>query len=109
MPRRRARPMPLFTRILFGYIFPWPFVIAGAVTMSIGIKNLLHASASPDWPTVPGMVISSEVEQHTDSEGDDSYHAAVEYDYEVDGTNYTGDPWLSGTTAQATPRERGRS
>ena len=74
----------------FKRIFPWPFVIAGALTLVFGVRNMLRAGASADWPTAAGAVKVSSVEYHKSNEGGGTYHAEVMYEYMAGGTLRSG-------------------
>ena len=75
--------------ILFILIIPIVFVVIGAFTAYIGVRDLIRAKASVAWPTSPGKVLSSVV-QESDSEGDLSYHAEVVYEFNVNNTTFSG-------------------
>jgi hypothetical protein len=71
----------------------WIFVASGAFFALIGIcifdsgiRDLIRAKASVDWPTSPGKVLSSSVEQHHWDDGDTYYHAEVVYEFNVNNT-----------------------
>jgi hypothetical protein len=76
-------------RIFFTRVFPWPFVLAGAVALSVGVHRLFLAAESERWPSVPGLVKTSEVATSRDSEGT-TYHAHLVYTYEVAGKSREG-------------------
>jgi hypothetical protein len=48
-----------------------------------------EAEASKEWPTVDGIVTSSELNKTRDSDGNDMYSANIQYNYSVDGNNYS--------------------
>jgi hypothetical protein len=63
-------------------------VCIGLITF--GIRDLIRAKASVDWPTSPGKVLSSSVFQ---GRGDDgvTYQHVVLYEFNVNNTTYSGD------------------
>jgi hypothetical protein len=74
----------------------WIFVASGAFFALIGIcifysgiRDLIRAKASVDWPTSPGKVLSSSVKHERDSDGV-TYYAKVVYEFNVNNTTYSG-------------------
>ncbi len=66
-------------------------LIAGIGVSVWGVIVVLDALASSNWPTVEGVVVSSGVERGSSGTGTSrstSYHAKVDYTYEVDGVAY---------------------
>ena len=76
-------------RFFFTIIFPWIFILVGGGIMYAGVTNLRNASASKNWPTVPGKVVVSELNRSRSDKGSTTYSATVVYDYNVDGTTYS--------------------
>jgi len=76
-------------RFFFSYIFPYPFVIIGAVVAFLGIRNLDRAKDSVNWPTAEGKIVSSSVRE---SMGRDSktYHADIAYEFSVADAVHSG-------------------
>jgi hypothetical protein len=56
--------------------------------ITLGIRDLIRAKASVDWPTSPGKVISSSVVQGRD-EGNTYYRAEIVYEFKVNNTTYS--------------------
>jgi hypothetical protein len=80
------------------------FAILGAMMFPFAVFysarsrwNQARARASEAWPTVPGVVETSKVEQRLTKSGI-FYKLALSYRYDVDGNGYEGD------TAQFGPR-----
>ncbi|MBM4052404.1 MAG: DUF3592 domain-containing protein [Planctomycetes bacterium] len=82
----------------------WPMRIVTAVTVMfalLGLFFVVHgamewnlAARSASWPTVAGTVTRSEVTSHHSThkgQTTTSYHARIEFDYEVDGVGHHGD------------------
>ncbi len=76
------------------------FLVAGVFLGFSASKQLGHARASSEWPTVSGKVLSSEVRTKRSrtsgsrkhgSRSRTTYHAEVHYEYTVDGRPYTAD------------------
>ncbi len=63
----------------------------GAAIQTVAYPRYIDARDSPDWPTVSGTVIRSEVVLSTNDDGDTMYEAEIEYEYTVDGKDYTCD------------------
>ncbi|TVR47340.1 MAG: DUF3592 domain-containing protein [Planctomycetota bacterium] len=87
----RSRPMSPASRFFFQRLFPLPFILIGLGVLVFGINSLRLAIASSDWPSVEGVVVSSEVVSSRDSDGNTTYRPNVVYEYEVDGANFVGD------------------
>lgn len=82
------------------------FFAMGSGVLIYGVRNLLLADASRNWPTVKGKVTVSKMGTHR---GDKSttYSADVAYDYTVNGTRYTGDRVTFGSVStSSTARAR---
>ena len=83
-----SRMLSFFWRVL-----PLPCVMAGAITLFLGVRGVLKAQASVKWPTVAGEIKTSSVESYisrTRSESETTYHAKVLYEYSINGTKYNG-------------------
>ncbi|KKL50012.1 hypothetical protein LCGC14_2309750 [marine sediment metagenome] len=81
-------------RSFFSRILPLLFVVVGAGAGFFGIRGLIRARASADWPTAEGKVVASSVERHrnTGSRGSSTtYHAEILYEFSVEGTTFNGD------------------
>lgn len=102
-PDQKALPQLgcVFTgiRVFFGYIFPYIFVVAGAISLIFGARQLQDAKESEDWPTAGGTILSVAVKKHTTrhssgsgpSRSSTSWAVDVEYEFEVDGAKHQGD------------------
>lgn len=74
-------------------VFSSIFVVFGLVIMGSGFYGLSRASESESWPSVEGVVISSEVVTHRHNDGDRSYSPEILYDYVVNGETLSGN-WI---------------
>ncbi len=90
-------------RFFFTIIFPWIFILMGGGIMYAGITNLRNASASKNWPTVPGKVVVSEVDRHRSDKGSSTYSANVVYDYKVESTTYSAKRVSFGDSRSSNP------
>ena len=73
-------------------LFIWSVVgTIGILIVLYGEYKLKQARASVEWPTVPGRIVTSEVDSHTDDEGQTSYSSDIEYVYTVEGIEYQSD------------------
>lgn len=80
-------------KFFFSRIFPLIFVLVGAGTGFFGIRQLIRAKASVNWPVVQGQVIVSSVERHVSHGKNGSsttYHAKIRYEFTIDGVVHTG-------------------
>ena len=73
------------------YIFPWPFILLGAGALYYGQGELAMAKMSANWPSVAGIVQSSDIEweNSNNNDGGRSAYAKVVYTYDVDGHRHT--------------------
>ena len=76
-------------QVLFGRIFPLPFIIIGAVALFFGCRNLLQANQSKTWPTAQGIIRDSSVEYQRGNKGG-TYVAKVMYEFTVNATTFHG-------------------
>ncbi|MFP6620972.1 MAG: DUF3592 domain-containing protein [Pirellulaceae bacterium] len=63
----------------------------GIIIILYGEYKLKQASASVEWPVVPGRIVTLEVNSHTDDEGHTSYSSDIEYVYTVKGIEHQSD------------------
>lgn len=66
-------------------------LIAGFLVAVYGTPEVLLARKSGNWPTVPGTVVSSDVDSSHVGRGRLKYWPEVEYEYLVDGELFEGD------------------
>ena len=79
----------------------------GAAAVIAGRRAQQKAQSSQRWPTVPGTVKTSSINQHkhtrSDAEGDFdlyyTYDPVVEYEYSVLGQTLTGRRWTFGSNS----------
>ena len=78
--------------IIFGRLFPLPFVLGGALMTKIGVEELQTADSSKNWPLATGLIKHSEVvyQKNDDSESG-TYKAVVLYEYTVSGNKFSND------------------
>lgn len=77
----------------FRYIFPWPFVLAGVLTLYTGAGQLFEAYRSQWWGVASAKVVYSEVESARRSGKRSSYTVyipAVRYQFRVNDREYVG-------------------
>lgn len=91
METRSSTQMSPKIRFFFSRVFPIPFLLIGAVTCYFGWQNLERAKQSSNWPTAAGIIQHSSVEYHRSDDGGGTYHAELYYDFDVQGTTYSGD------------------
>ena len=94
-------------KFFFSRIFPFIFVVAGAIVSFIGINGLVKAKASAGWPSSPGQIISSSVESRR-STGDSgrsstTYHAEIFYEFSVAEITFNGTRIAYGDYGSSSP------
>jgi len=77
---------PLYFTLAFLSIF----IIFGAAMAAWGVRTILRAWSSRDWPTTPGVILTSEIAATSDSDGT-AYKPLITYTYTVDGVEHRGD------------------
>lgn len=86
-----SQKKPLIGVLLFAGVF----LYLGWEIVRQDIGFLQGGSASENWPTVDGQIISSSVESSYSSGGSgvgsSRYDPIVEYEYSVEGESFTGD------------------
>jgi hypothetical protein len=65
------------------------FVIAGALLMAWGAGQLRLAHTSRRWPSVPGRIVTSSINERRDRDRRRQFWADVSYEYQVNGVQYT--------------------
>ena len=76
-------------------ILPLMFVVVGAGMAFFGIRDIVRAKGSVNWPTVHGKIVSSSVEilhtrTGTSGKRSSTIYARLFYTFSVDGKSYTG-------------------
>jgi hypothetical protein len=74
-------------RFGFSRVFPWSFILMGAIPFGFGIRGIVLASASTDWPHTAGRVVSSTLE-HDDEQ---AAYPRIIYEFDLNGTRFQGD------------------
>ena len=81
-------------KFFFARIFPLIFVVAGLIIAFVGVRGLVKAKASVDWPSSQGKIVSSSLESHrstgNNSRSSTTYHADILYEFSVEGTTFNG-------------------
>ncbi|AKJ64909.1 DUF3592 domain-containing protein [Kiritimatiella glycovorans] len=102
-----SRKMSPGKKFFFSRIFPLVFVVIGAGTAFLGIRGLIRAKASVDWPSTQGKVVESSVERRRSSgrKGGSSttYHAEIMYEFTVEDTLFNGDRVAYGDYSSSSP------
>ena len=76
-------------------IITWSFVallaFAGVMAIFFGVRGLLRAHASENWPSVEGRIVQSEVKKRgSGANSSKRFYAEVSYEFSVDGATFTG-------------------
>ena len=82
-----TRQMSPLMRFGFSRIFPWSFILMGAVPLGIGIRGVVLARASTDWPHTVGRVVSSTLEYDDER----TAYSRILYEFDLNGTRFQGD------------------
>lgn len=81
-------------KFIFTRVFPLIFIVIGIGVAFFGIRGLVRANASVDWPACLGEVTASSVERRSSAESktrkSTTYHARIRYAYDVDGSTFSG-------------------
>lgn len=91
------KKMPLGAKIILGFVF-LAFIGSGGRLVFLAMDGMREAGESAAWPHVEGKIIRSEMDISTRKNepggrkrsGGKWYEAAVEYEFEVNGTTYRG-------------------
>jgi hypothetical protein len=84
-------------------VFTIVFVLIGAALFAFGIAQRNKAKAAQAWPTAPGVILASGLDQHTSYDSDrgssTTYAPQVQYQYDVMGSTYTGNQLAFGNAS----------
>ena len=86
---------PVFLTLFFGL-----FLAVGLAILGFGLRSLSLSKQAEDWPTAQGRIVSSDFVTDTDDDGT-TYRTKLSYDYNVAGTDYTGDKIAFGYSASS--------
>jgi hypothetical protein len=80
------------------------FVIIGLVLLLMGIAQVKKAKAAATWPVIPGVVLSSGLQEkrHRNAKTHRvsvTYEPQIQYQYALMGQNYTGSAISFGSTS----------
>ena len=67
------------------------FILAGGIIAGFGVRNIVHAYESRNWPHTNGPVVYSEVERHSGRKRGSSYSPSIKYQYSIQEQQYEGD------------------
>lgn len=102
-----SKPLSPRMKFFFKRIFPLLFILTGVSITLFGVRGLLRAQASMDWPSTQGSIVESSVERErssgTGNSGGISYHARIFYEYRVEGTTFNGDRVSYGDSGSSDP------
>lgn len=93
-------------KFFFSRIFPLLFILVGASVLFLGLRGLVRAKASVDWPNTQGEIVESSVDRRRSSGNDGSsttYHAEILYEFSVDGTLFNGSRVAYGDYGSSNP------
>lgn len=69
-------------RLMF-ILLPAVFIVIGVIILANGIKSVAKAKESVNWPSCTGVIVSSEMGRHTDSDSGTTYSADIVYEFTV--------------------------
>jgi hypothetical protein len=84
-------------------VFPWPFIIVGALVACFGARSVYRAKESMTWPSAEGNIRSSSVAYHSGDDGGGTYHAEILYTFTVDGQTHSGNKVAFGDYGSSNP------
>ncbi len=109
-PSRRfntaSKPMSPGMKFFFSRIFPLIFIVVGGSVLFVGLRGLVRAKASVDWPNTQGEIVESSVDRRRSSGSNGSsttYHAEILYEFSVDGTTFNGSRVAYGDYGSSNP------
>src|SRR5438552_1499590 len=76
---------------MFTVCFGGSFLGTAFFLLIFAAINIIRALQAQNWPTAPGVVISSYMGSSRSSDSGTSYRAVVQYQYQVADRAYTGD------------------
>ncbi|MCP4937283.1 MAG: DUF3592 domain-containing protein [bacterium] len=87
-----------FKRFLGARFFPAILILLGGASLWAGADNMANGWASQNWPSTPGIITLSEIGMNNSvpldtgvrKKSDATFYAKVEYDFTVEGKNYSG-------------------
>ena len=95
MGKTATKPVTPRMKFFITVVFPGIFVAVGVLLLVTGYRDIDEARASADWPNVQGTIVSSAVDSRRSSTSQGrpktTFHAAVRYEYVVDGANLVGE------------------
>ena len=56
-----------------------------------GVRNILNAHESRNWPYTDGTIVYSEAERRSGNKGRSSYSPRIKFQYSIEGQQYEGD------------------
>ena len=91
MGKTTSRQIVIF-EFIFSRIFPVPFIIAGALLLYFGVKGVLIAIESTEWPRTNATVISSSIKWYSSASarGRTQHRAEIQYEFFVLKSRYSG-------------------
>ncbi len=81
---------------LFALLFFTPFLALGIVVAVVSFRPVLDHALSYLWLRAPCVITSSDVETGRSDEGFQTYWFSVRYQYELNGSTYTGTKYRLG-------------
>jgi hypothetical protein len=97
----------------FMTLFPAFFIVLGIILIAVGQSQQRKARVVGTWPTVPGVILTSDLQEHysTDDEGGATYtyEPVIDYSYRFMGVQYTGTEYRMGSKGASYDQKRAQT
>jgi hypothetical protein len=91
LSQKKSRAPGPVMRVSLGYIFPLPFIVAGAALLFFGLRNVNRANASRHWPTAEAVIRESRLASQSGGKGGTTYTARIRYEFTVADVVHSGE------------------
>jgi hypothetical protein len=89
---------------IFAMLFLGLFYVVGLGMLWHGLESAKRSLQASRWPSTVGTITATALHESTDSDGDTTYQARVQYRYRVGGREYTGSRLAFGYTSTSNVR-----
>ena len=86
---------------IYQVLFTVALLALGAGSIYWGGLLYRQAEASQSWPSIDGLIVSSQIKENHDRVNVVTYNAAVEFAYDVEGNRYTSKHASRGNSSEA--------
>lgn|GEM_PF-1880182 len=81
---RTVRGKGLIIAMIIWFLISFSFI-------GISLINIIKGQENESWPSVDGIILFSDIDRSSGSEGGSTYGAKITYKYNLNGINYTSD------------------